>query len=285
MNPRNLLVLALALTANLPAPATATAAAAAPDFEGRIDMKVTMPGSSAGANSLMTMYVKQPKARIEMKGSIEATDGKNKTQSQDFSAIMITNAETREFLLLMPDSKMYMVMKDQSATTSASPAPSANNDPTYKRTGRTDTILGRRVEEYAGADSGGYTEMWLATGLGAFRMATAPNAKTQPKGWEKFLIDNNLFPLKATTYKKKGDTNMISQLEVLKIDAATQPDSLFDPPSDYKRMDLSGMMGGMMNAAQQGMAESGTDAADAAKQNVKDKIKSGLFDRLKKLGQ
>jgi hypothetical protein len=225
-----------------------------------------------------------PKLRIELQAALGLDGGtaakSGKKQSQDFAMTIITDTETGENIILMPQQKMYMVSKDNRGNASAA----GHDADAYKPTGRTDTILGHRVEEYASTGSGEYTEMWLASGLGAFRMAGSnPNARQQEKkGWEKFLEEKGFFPLKVTTYKKKGDDKMMYQMEVTKIEKGSQPDSLFTPPADYKKLDMGGMFGGMSDALKDAAAES---AKEGAKESAKEKVKSSIWDRLKKLGK
>jgi hypothetical protein len=230
-----LAVLAAAFLITL-APAAAPASAA--DFEGRIDMKMSSPSAGQDASITMGIYIKEPKLRAEISVTPGGTAG-----GQSFSTIMITDIVTRENIVILPAQKMYMVTQDKDGGAHASP-PDADS---YKPTGRTDTILGRRVEEYASAGGDEYTEMWLVRDLGAFRMAGGGlDATARKKSWEKYLADNGLFPLKVTSYKKKGDKQVIYQLEVVKIEKASLPASLFTPPADYKKIDMGGLFGGMM---------------------------------------
>ncbi|OAM89372.1 DUF4412 domain-containing protein [Termitidicoccus mucosus] len=275
--------LALAAALLITLGALAAPASAASDFEGRIDMKISNPQSKENNNAVISTYIKMPKLRIEMNAALDVsgTAAKpGKKQAQEFAMTIITDTETEENLILMPQQKMYMVSKGNRGNASAS----GQAEDAYKPTGRTDTILGHRVEEYASTGSGEYTEMWLASGLGAFRMAgTGPNARQQEKkGWEKFLEEKGLFPLKVTTYKKEGDDKMMYQMEVIKIEKGSQPDSLFVPPADYKRLDMGGMFGGMSDAMKDAAAES---AKEGAKDAAKQKAKSSVWDRLKNLGK
>jgi len=265
------LLIALAFSVNPPANAA--------DFEGRIDMKLSDQSSKNGVNGNMTYYVKPPKMRMEMTTVAPAGAAHGNTQPQNISATVIFNSDTREMTMFMPGTKMYLLIKDD--TNGAATASSAKNADAYKPTGRADTILGYHAEEYAGTDSDGYKEMWLASGLGSFRMTASQDKKVQPKSWEQFAENHDFFPLKIIGYKKKGDATATYQLEVTKIEKGSQPDSLFVVPADYQLLDIGGMLGGIKDALQQ----SATAAPDASSENVQEKIKSSLFDRLKKLGQ
>jgi hypothetical protein len=193
---------------------------------------------------------------------------------------IITDTETEENIILMPQQKMYMVSKGNRGNASAA----GHDADAYKPTGRTDTILGHRVEEYASTGSGEYTEMWLASGLGAFRMAGggANAGQQEKKDWEKFLEEKGFFPLKVTTYKRKGDGRMMYQMEVSKIEKSPQPDSLFAPPADYKKLDMGGLFGGMADTMKESTAGS---AREGAKESAREKAKSSIWDRLKKMGR
>ena len=276
-------LLALLLTA---------ASAAAADFEGRIDMKRTAAKPSMeNPNSTVTIFIKNPKMRVD--ATIDFAD-KSQKQSQGqpaFTLATIFNEATNESLVIMPDQKMYMVMKNENtgaaATAAAQKAASA-----CKPTGKTATILGYRAEEYACTTSGAYTEIWATKGLGKFRMAKNQNQdkKSQPKpaDWETFMDANDLFPLKVAEYKKKGG-DLVYTLEVTKIDKSTQPSSLFEPPAGFQKFDISAMMGGLMDSMKANINQAETEAAaeqpattEPAKETPAQKAKKSLLDRVKK---
>jgi len=77
--------------------------------------------------------------------------------------------------------------------------------------------------------------MWLTKDLGAFQAMQQQGQKQ--KSWEKFLRDNNLFPLKLVEYNAKGG-RVAGEMEVTKVEKGSVPDSAFEIPKDYKTMDL-----------------------------------------------
>ena len=273
--------------------ATATPASAA-DFEGRIDMTMSNPESGNQSTAVIAVYIKTPKIRME---TTEAVDAGSGGKDGSLSFVVIRNTETSESYMIMPEQKMYIVIKDEKGGNVTGSSQSAD---AYEPTGRTQTILGYRAMEYASTGGGSYTEMWLATGLGKFLMTgSQQDKKAPPKGWEKFLEDNNLFPLKVTEYKEKGGS-MTYQLEVTRIDQGSQPDSLFEPPADYQKLDPGGMFdslkeslgAGLKDAAKEaaspvkegvkeGVQEAKEETKQKAKESVKEKVKKSILDRLK----
>ncbi|MSU66562.1 MAG: DUF4412 domain-containing protein [Opitutus sp.] len=65
-----------------------------------------------------------------------------------------------------------------------------------------------------------------------------------PQGWERALNGLELFPLRVVTHEKDGKENF--RMEVTAIEKQTLPDALFSAPAGYQKMDLGGMMGGLM---------------------------------------
>jgi len=146
--------------------------------------------------------------------------------------------------MLMPQQKMYMTysFKDQKAQKTKA------GETDFKPTGRTATIAGHATAEYANTDSKGtYTEMWLAKDLGSFKMVASGGAggkMADQTAWQKYLADNNLFPLRVLQYEKKGG-KLASQMDVTSVQQAPQPDSLFALPTDYTQFSLGGLLKGL----------------------------------------
>jgi len=212
----------------------------AADFEGKVEMRIKSPEMavlSKNSTMLMNFYAKGPKMRMDMKPDGEAAG---------FGAMMgdvfvLYDKDKKEITSIMPAMKMAMVMKEPEAKPDATTQADSPNA-AFKATGKTDTILGYKAEEYVStAETGEYVEMWVTKELGTFRMMQQQQdgKAAAPKGHEKFLLDNKLFPLKMTVYKKKGDAQPVVQLEVLKVDKSAQPDSLFQIPDGIKKMDMS----------------------------------------------
>ena len=215
---------------------SATPAFSQPQFEGRIGMKITQPSAKNAAGTNMLYCVKGSKVRLEMQP--DARQGE-----ELFSMAFLMDMEKQQLNMLLPEQKMYYSysFKDQKVQ-----KPKAG-EADFKPTGRTDTILGYKVEEYANvASKGEYAEMWLTKGIGTFKMmAAGPGGKmADQKSWEKYIADNGLFPMRVLQYDKKGG-KLVSQMDVTKVERATLPASLFELPSDYKKFSIGNLFKGI----------------------------------------
>ena len=69
-------------------------------------------------------------------------------------------------------------------------------------------------------------------------------AASGAQGWERALAGKELFPLRVIGHDKGGKENF--RMEATAINKQTLPDALFTPPADYQKLDMGGMMKGMM---------------------------------------
>jgi len=219
--------------------AIAATTAFAADFEGKVEMKAKAPDMAMlGVDSMsMNMAIKGAKVRMDMKA---AGAGAQEGLAAMMNMSVIINTDKKEAAMLNSAKKTALVMPIKDKTEEAG---SSKFDGDFKATGKTDTILGYKVEEYVStSESGSYTEMWLSKDLGAFRAMQQQGQKQ--KGWEKFLADNNFFPMKLVEYSSKGG-KVVSEMEVTKVEKGSVPDSTFEIPADYKKMDLGDMLKGL----------------------------------------
>lgn len=206
----------------------APAAALAAGFEGLVVFKLT---EAKGKSQEMRYQVKGSKLRIEMPG-------------QQGLGGMIVDPAKRETLVLMSEQKMYMVMK---LPEDKAPAAGKAEDVKLEKSGRTETILGRKAEEFVATAKGEKTELWLAEGLGAF--LSMPSNPMEGKGaaapaWERALAGKDLFPLRIVS--RGGNGKETFRLEATAITPQALPDSLFVAPAGYRKFDMGGMMQGMI---------------------------------------
>ena len=207
-------------------------AVSAASFEGKVDMKMTSDGKSQA----ISYQMKGGKIRVEMPGQ-KAMGG------------MIMDPAKRETTVIMDAQKMYMTMAMPDVAAMATGAKSENVK--FEKTGEKETILGYSAEKYRVVDGDTTTEMWLAEGLGTFMMANAGNPMAggrggapAPQGWEKALAGKELFPLRVVGKSKAGRETL--RMDVTAIEKKTLPDALFTPPAGYQKLDMGGMMKGMM---------------------------------------
>ncbi len=206
----------------------APAAALAAGFEGLVVFKLT---EAKGKSQEMRYQVKGSKLRIELPGQ------------KELGGIIIDPAK-RESLMLMSEQKMYMVMK---LPDDKGPQAGKAEDVKLDKTGRTETILGRKAEEFVATSKGEKTELWLAEGLGAFLSMPANPMEGKgaaAPGWERALAGKDLFPLRVVSRGSNGKETF--RLEATAITPQPLPDSLFAPPAGYQKFDMGGMMQGMV---------------------------------------
>lgn len=144
----------------------------------------------------------------------------------------------------MPQQHMYMVISLKQAVAAAHQA--TCDDSSFEKTGETKNILGYTCAKcLAKSKDGSVTEIWAAEGLGLFMGlgGSNPLRPSQPKPWEKEMMDQGFFPLLVIGHSPSGDETF--RLETTSVEKQTLPDSTFSIPAGFRRFDLPNMMGGM----------------------------------------
>jgi hypothetical protein len=146
--------------------------------------------------------------------------------------------------IVMPAQKMYM---EQSISASMAAVQRMQGrsgtpvkTPSIERTGKKETIAGYECEHIIMTGDDGQLDVCLAQGLGTFAAAGNPlggrgAAASDPTA----MLGKGPagFPLKMQ--KVGGETMLL----VTKIEKKPLDESLFSVPSEYKKMDMPGMMG------------------------------------------
>ena len=209
--------------------AVISSASLAHAFEGKVEMKHT--DAKRKSEMQMTYYLKGTRMRTEVHP--ESKKGKK----DEGAYVGIFNWETKEMIMLMPgDSKMYMVMTLDPSDAKA--LVTKKGDTGFKSTGRKEKIAGIEAEEFTGISNGKWTEIWMTKELGKFMLANQGKGK-KIEGWEKFMQDGNAFPLRMIQRAKEGAPEDY-HMETTSVEKSSQPDSLFVPPADYKKMPSMG---------------------------------------------
>lgn len=227
--------LRLVLASALLAPAALLAAS----FEGRISYKITAPREKP-----MEMHhsIKGDKIRMEMPGRSEGGS-------------MIMDAKKKEMIMLMDSEKMYMTMQLPDATEAAS---KRGEEVKLEKTDVTEKILGYTATKYLVTSGNTKSEMWLAEGIGTFMgmgntsagggggglFGGRKKSSSSTKGWEQALAGKELFPLRVVELDKAGKETF--RMEVTAIKKESLADTLFNPPADYTKFDMGGMMKGLI---------------------------------------
>lgn len=196
-------------------------------FEGKVALAMT-----AGKNTSNITY------------ALRGTALRMEIEAERRTMVMIMDLAKKETLMLMPEEKMYMVMPIQEAV-EAAVKESDLKQHNIEKTGRTDTILGYKVEEYVSKDRNSTTEIWIAEGLGTFMGVTGGGGGNPMMGgrgrnagqaWENAFKGKPGFPLRVITRDAKSKETY--KMEATKIEPGSLPASLFQPPSDYQRFQM-----------------------------------------------
>ena len=211
---------------------TATLAHAAGAFEGKVSLAIT---AGKGKPQMLDYSIKDNSIRIDMT-----------TEGQTIASIM--DLKKMEMLMLMPSEKMYMVMPIKDTVEKAAKKVEAK-EPDIEKTGRTETILGYKCEEYVTKDKKNTTEIWIAEGLGTF-MGMGNNSgggmggmfggkKKAAESWEEKFKGKPGFPLRVVSRDAKNKETF--RMEATKIEPGSLPASLFQPPAGWQKFQMPSM--------------------------------------------
>ncbi|MDQ5979346.1 MAG: hypothetical protein QG602_2320 [Verrucomicrobiota bacterium] len=211
---------------------TATIAHAASAFEGKVSLALT---AGKGKPQVLDYSIKDTSLRIDMTA-----------EGQSFASIM--DMKKMELLMLMPSEQMYMVMPIKETVEKAAKKMEAK-EPDIEKTGRTETILGYKCEEYVTKEKNTTTEIWIAEGLGTFmglgESGGGPmggmfgGKKKAASGWEEKFKGKSGFPLRVVS--RDGKNKETFRMEATKIEPGSLPASLFQPPAGWQKLQMPNM--------------------------------------------
>jgi hypothetical protein len=208
----------------------AVTVAAADNFEGLVHFKNTAGGKTHEFDYL----VKGTKSRIEP--NAEAGEKTN----------VIFDADAKKMFVVMPNRKMVMEMETDHSRSDQPTAGIPQKSVEMIRTGKTDTVLGHPCEVIVAKSEGRETEICGAKGIGFFsgghsmgRPGMSRSSDDAP-AWTKELREQGFFPLRVVT--KDGEGHEIQRMDATKIEKKVLDAGLFVPPTDYHKMNMSGMM-------------------------------------------
>ena len=184
-------------------------------FEG----KVTFNVYDGGESHTMQYFVKGNKIRFD-------------ANEQGQQGQIIMDPAAKQFMIVMPQQKMYMVMpipdmKDKN--NSSDNAEKAD----FVKTGETKDILGYSAEKWTYKNGDDKGEAWMTKEIGGFQMFDNPMQQNQPQ-WQKDLQAEGYFPLLVY---ENGD----KVFEVTNIDKKSLDATMFEPPAGFQKMDMPNM--------------------------------------------
>jgi hypothetical protein len=216
-------------------------AGASGPFEGEVDYQVTTQG---GKKVDLVYLIKGKKIRIQ-------------TQAEGHEANMIMDLASKKMLMLMPAQKMAMTMDIPNVKKT-----NASAVGTFKKTGRTDVILGRKVEEWAYKGKKGHGSFWVTSGLGSF-MGLGGKPGEGGEAWLEAIKQKKLFPLKMEYQDDSGKTSMT--MIATKLEERSLSEDLFKVPSGYKKVDMGHMFDGASGAPKGAKAQPQGDPLEGVK--------------------
>jgi hypothetical protein len=202
------------------------------NFEGKIRFSMKSPRHDQP--TFMDYSMKEGFVRIDITGTDSRSQGKTITSIWDLNK--------HEMYTLMPDQKMYMVMKTDDI---AALAQGAQTDVQIEKTGETEKILGYTATKYLVKDTARDTtsEVWTADGIGTFiNAAMGFKKKGGMSPVEKELAARGAFPLRMISHDSSGAET--SRMEAVSIDKKSIPDDTFTVPGDYHAFSLGNLLGG-----------------------------------------
>lgn len=216
----------------------------AADFEGTVTMNVTGTREQAVP---INFSMKPGFTRVDMNAG-------------GHSGGMIMDLAKREMIILMPEQKMYMVQPMRPSEGQKMDEPVAQTgDVTIEKTGEHEKILGYDTTKYIAKGKQGTSEIWVTDELGMFSGLGAGGAPgggqrgmfgrrggnhnaSGAQGWEEAFKGKQAFPMRVITTGADGKQ---SKMEVTAVDKKSLPDSVFQPPADFRKFDMGAMMQGM----------------------------------------
>jgi len=145
-------------------------------------------------------------------------------------ASVIMDLASKQFMIIMPEQKMYMVTQIPDTKTETGYTEDNEKDTKFEKTGETKEILGLTAEKWVfqkGDDKG---EAWMAKGLGSFKIFDNPMNRQRPE-WQKEIVEEGYFPLVVYDNGKKA-------FEVTKIEKKSLDNSMFEVPAGFQKFNV-----------------------------------------------
>lgn len=197
-------------------------------FEGKIVMQIT--SKDQDEPHTVDYYCKGSKIRFES------------NDREGMGGAFILDTKNNDALIIVPAQKMYMTypfknMLGAASDTMKNKLKEEIDKGNLKMTSETKNINGFECEKWIfKGDDGTNGEAWMTKGIKNFFFFSNPMRRSNEPEWQKKLTGEGYFPMMVTTKNEDGEVE--STMEVKSIEKKSLDDSLFNPPSDYKKMDI-----------------------------------------------
>ena len=182
-------------------------------FEG----KVTFKSFDDGQPHSMDYYSKGSKIRFD-------------TNEEGQQGQIIWDTSKKEFMVVMPQQKMYMLMQVPESQIKSD----FSEDAKFTKTGETKKILGYTAVKLVYQDGEDQGEAWMTQELGSFKLFDNPMLDEDKAQWQKDFEAGGYFPLEVYENGKKV-------FEVTGIEKKSLDGSMFEAPTGYQKMDMPKM--------------------------------------------
>lgn len=187
-------------------------------FEG----KVTFNDFDEGTPHSMDYYAKGSKIRFD-------------TNEEEEQGQVIWDTAKKEFMVVMPQQKMYMVMQVPESKIKSGTENDISENIKFTKTKETKKILGYTAVKLVYQDGDDKGEAWMTQELGSFKLFDNPMQKDADKPqWQKDFEAGGYFPLEVYENGKKV-------FEVTSIEKKSLAESIFEVPAGFKKMDMPTM--------------------------------------------
>jgi hypothetical protein len=143
-----------------------------------------------------------------------------------------------------------MAPKPPGKAPGSAPAPT-EPPPKITKTGRMDKVAGFGCEDWQVVTSEGDKATVCVAGAGTSWLNIPALSLPKEAQWAAELLDGKHFPLRLIAFNKAGTEE--ARIELTKLEKKALPESLFQVPQGYQRIDLQQFMQGMMGMAAMGM--------------------------------
>jgi hypothetical protein len=187
-------------------------------FEGKVSFNVF----DNGETHAMDYYIKGSKIRFD-------------TNEKGEMGQIIMDPASKQFMVILPQQKMYMVMPIPESEMKSETQAEMNKDANFTKTGETKEILGYKVEKWLYKDGNDQGEAWMTKDIGSFKIFENPMQVQEEKPqWQKDLEEAGYFPLEVSENGKKV-------FEVTSIEKKSLDESMFEAPPGFQKMDMPNM--------------------------------------------
>ncbi|HTP12541.1 MAG TPA: DUF4412 domain-containing protein [Bacteroidota bacterium] len=187
-------------------------------FEGTVEFALTTDERTVP----MTYMIKGDNIRVEMEGR------------PGMKAIILVDAKEGKSTMIMDAMKMFMDL----------PVPQSRDSGTasfsFKKSGKTQKLLGYDCEEYLFTDAKTEASVWITKALGSlgrFGMGSG-RPGNNAEAWQEAVKSAGGFPL-LTVVKNEGKNE--TTIKATKIEKKSLDEALFKIPEGYQKMDPSMM--------------------------------------------